>query len=290
MKKQSLVSVWKVYVDKAQKHSGTTAGGFEDDDIDHLKSIDACSELIAAAGYLSAFDDIYWAPNEELRKYAPDYFPNSLIIGDDGCGNHMCWLDVRNANSKILFLCHDPAIIMVIANTATEWIEGLIGGYNSPTFDEKGETSWGVFYEASGLEKSEKKIWREKINNGENDDFGLVKWQKSGLSYFDFNNAHPGAGVSLDYNGKHTCIETGDQTGILALGVLSKETIKSQRRADVIIYFLMAICFAGCFYFFNQVDGKGVIASFFSSMVVTLLLFIISGTVYGIKDRFNAKK
>lgn len=290
----SLLTVWKSYIKTVRACDWDAPISVEYADIEYLEAIGACRELIEAAKHLPGINNIYWAPTEKMREYTPDCLAGSLVIGDDGCGNFIYWMDVGDANSKIIYVCHDPAVIMVIAETASEWLEGLMQGFQSPTFRQKQESDWGNFFTNSGLEAPEFKIWDTGFYNGADNELGLKRHLKDGLSYFDFADAKVGAGVSLQVNGKHTTLEPGEKTGIVRMGTLSKQAIKSQRKGDIITYALMAFCFAGCFYYFIQVDGKGMIGSFFSSLAITLLLFFGLGMVYiwldGIKDRLKSQK
>lgn len=295
VEKTTLIEAWKAYVEIARGHYGEeTEEIIEEADIAYLKSIGAADELIEAASSLPSINNVYLAPSAEMREYAPDCFANSLIVGDDGTGNFMCWMDVTEANSKILYLCHDPGVVMVIANSAVEWLEGLVQGFQSPTFDKMEESDWGNFFETSGLEKRESEIWKTNFYNGKTGELGLKHWQENGLSYFDFADAQVGTGFSLCFNGKYSVLEVGKQTGVVVMGVLSQEEVRLERRDDIMIYTLMALFFASCFYYFNQIVGKSIISSLFSSAASTAFFFFVAGMLYiwfdQLMDWLKAKK
>lgn len=293
MTKRSLSDLWKTYVDLVRKSHPNAVDEIEPD-MAHLKSIGACPELLKAAGYQAEIDNIYWAPNKELREYAPDFFANSLTVGDDGCGNFYCWLDVRDENSSILYICHDPPMIMVVADTAADWIKAPIKISESQGFDETKESSWDQFYDAMDFNDMLRNSGNSSLYNGQNNELGLSHWQRDGLTYFDFNNARPKARVSLDYNGKHTAVVPIDKTGILALGVKDKETIKSQRRTDIISYALMAALLACCFYYFNQIANNSLVYSLFISLALMVGLIWAATALYfwfvGIWAKAKARK
>ena len=276
---KTLLTVWKQYISLAQKFY-EIENNITPTDIKYLEKIKANPDIIEAAEFSAGIEEFYLAPTEEMRQYTPDFFKDSLAIGDDGAGNFIVWMDIKDSNSKILWVCHDPAVIVVLADSPIAFFEGLIEGFDSPTFREKEESALGNFFENIKLDTFESLIGKNGFYNGDSNELGLVETINHENHFFDFTHAQVGVGIRLDLNGRYTSIEPTDKVGVITVGKQSDTRIKSQQKQDLLLYTLMALCFLGFLYYFHQINNVTLIKSFLGSLGATFVIFLGFTSLY----------
>lgn len=246
-----LLDSWKALIETAQEKDWEPPTLHEEGDLDHLRSIKAHPDLIAAAEHCFGLDDFYLAPTQSKRDYTPEFFfKNSLVIGDTGDGNFFLMVDAWKIDSRIVYADHDLATVTVVAESIVEFFKALARGYDSPDFVELKESCLDGFFEefeASVAQKSD-------------EDLGLNHLSDEAFDYFDISNASLGAEIDLKFRGKYTKIEDGQESGVLILTTESDEVIARLKRNDRVSFLVFLSVFAGViwlFYNFGDFGGAG---------------------------------
>jgi|GEM_PF-2899753 len=250
---KTLPELWAELIETAQAKDWNTPDKSHDADFEYLDKIGAASNLIAAAKVLPGIScglNIHWAPDAEMREYSPDHmFKNSMVIGSDGSGNSLIVLDVRDPESRIIFLDFDFFEILVVADSPEQLIEGLIDGYQNLNFQTEEQTAWGNYCEA---------MFNSATPKNPKFDFDLkARLESAGEELrlnpivIDFNKAKAGDVLDFSALGKYDEIDNGDATGMIKITRMSPEAIKKNKIRDWLWYAAIAALFVGMTAYFH---------------------------------------
>lgn len=248
-------------------------------DIDHLKRIGAHEKLIAVAEQRPSIDEFNLAPGQKNREYTPDWmFRNSFSIGGDGCGNFVIWMDASKIDSKILFICHDPSEVTILANSPAEFFDHLHTYLSNHEFNDKNSLLYGY------LEN-----WKPPTDTSS----GIFHTNKNDRDVFDFNVGNIGDTVSLDFRGKYTIVSKSDRAGVLTLKTEEEETVRKIQMRDRIWAVVLVAAIGMVFVFFLQILNKTILASI-GWTLLSLIMFsgIFSLTLdayYSLEEKWQNK-
>lgn len=251
---------WGAFADSIEHLGHKSSLAVESADILYLKGMGAHKELMAAVKYNHAADEFNLAPNQKARDYTPDWmFKNAMAIGGDGCGNHAVWMDVSRMDSPVLFICHDPSEVTVLAKSPEDFFKNLRAFL--PHYNAKNNANLlGAYLQT----------WTPQLTGKT----GIIHTTKADQDLFDFSEAEIGDSVALDYRGKHTIVKKPYQTGVLRLTTEADDIIKKVKCRDRIWAFIALATLGLIFAFFYEIKGKSILAS----IGMTLFsLLIISG-------------
>ena len=208
------------------------------------------------------------APNEKTREYTPDWmFKNSIPLCEDGCGNCVIWMNVSRIDSLILFICHDPSEVTVIAESPAAFFENLRAFLL--LHDKKGDFDILYEYLQNWSVQSGKKTGIGHKTTGEKD-------------IFEFGEANVGDSVSLHHRGKYTIVMEPELAGQLILATEDNDIIKKVKRRDQrwTIGFLIALGIVFTL-FYRGTNGKALV-----SIGYTILSLFFFGGVFSITMDF----
>lgn len=167
--------------------------------------------------------------------------PKMLPIGDDGCGNFIYLYDVSNPDSQIIYMCHDPAVLMVIANSMEEFLQRILIILAETNNEQELFSSYIEKYEFS---EAAMRIWKQGYYNGQNSELGFIHQKHSNSKvYANFTNAKPGAGISLSFFGKYTEIYYTNLKDVIAIEKMETDGIKKLKYKDkrAWVYFALTL-------------------------------------------------
>ena len=269
---------WDAFAESVRRLSDNSDLAIESPDINYLKGMGAHEELLAAAKHNHVVDEFNLAPNQKVRDYAPDWmFKNAAVIGGDGCGNYAVWMDVSRMDSPILFICHDPAEVTVLAKSPAIFFESLRAFL--PQYDTKNSINLlGAYLES----------WTPQLTGKT----GITHISKAGQDLFDFNGAEVGDSVALDYRGKYTIVQKPSRPGVLRLATEAEDTIKYVKRRDRIWAFIILGILGLIFAFFYGIKGKSILASIgmtlFSLLIISGMLIMCLDAFYSWQEKRKA--
>lgn len=137
MKKSEFQLSWEAFTEALTAKNIGNLTNLEPPDLEHLNAMKAHEDLITAARHSHIAEAFNLAPSERARELSPDWiFKNSIAMGQDGCGNYILWMNVSRIDSPILFVCHDPAKVMVIAKSPADFfidIRAFLSSYDDKT-------------------------------------------------------------------------------------------------------------------------------------------------------------
>lgn len=252
---------WAAFAESLDSQGGHKTDEVERSDIGHLKDVGAHSELVNVAQKRSSVGQFNIAPHEKYREFSPDWmFKNAIPIGDDGCGNYVLWMDASRIDSPILFVCHDPAEVVVLSKSPTEFFNTMRLHLSSS--DGKGQH--GILYDYINS-------WTPQTAASS----GIIHTPKSNRDVFDFNAANTGDAIALDVRGKHTIVLKPSQPGVLNLGTEAEDVVAQMRRRDRNWTIGLTAAFGVVFLFFYGVLNKSILAS----LGHTVLALLVTGTI-----------
>lgn len=214
-------------------------------------------------------------------------------------GDYLLWMDCRDINSPIIYISHDGPEIFVAASNFSELLEGLIRGYQSPTFKELKESAFGNYFETLV------EIPKQKTT--------IPIIETSTTIQADFNHAKLGAGVNRKFFKKNfEPIETPTEIGTLTFEKLPEDIISRRKRNNFILYaviFLLLIgittyvhlncdptcpkcnpnCVKECGNWLKSMF-KGFLYTIATLFALGCLFSLIADSWYSWKDKQNAKK
>lgn len=187
-------------------------------DLNHLQQLGAHKALIDVAKKRPNIGPLSIAPNQKQREHSPEWmFKNSVPIGKDDLGNFVLWMDVTRLDSQILFVCHDPSEVTVLANTPVNFLDDFKNYISNSTGKIK------QYILSSYLEDW---VYEPKFPTG------IIHQKHSDTEVFDFNTANIGDSITLDALGKNTIVIESTPPGRLTLGTESEEVITKLKRRD----------------------------------------------------------
>jgi len=292
---KTLAAVWQKYIETARECEWDDLEKHTTADLDYLYSINANQSIIDAAIYLPGCRDIHWAPTQSMREYTPDMFASSLLVGSDGGSNYYYWLDATRSDSPIVLVSLSPIAILVIANSGVDWLEKRIEAYQTPNFKSGKENVSQNYLSNVGLTETVRKLTDKYYFNGDNDQLGLAYTKNDTITSIDFNQARLGAGVTLDFGGKHSYIETGQVVGVLTIGTLDEDDVKVEGNVKMLIIPSILIGYAAPFLFLYQFQERSLIVSLISSVLwsaimIPLAMCILAMSYLTIANFFSKRK
>lgn len=165
--------------------------------------------------------------------------PKMLPIGDDGCGNFIYIYDISQPNSPILYMSHDPAVLMVIANSMEQFLSHILGIVKKTSNQRE---LFSNFMDDARLSESAMKIWKEGSYNGVDNNLGF-HFQKisDDKVHANFAKAKPHSGISLAFFGKYTEIYYTNIKEVVVIEKMEVDGVKKLNKKDKRAWILLAI-------------------------------------------------
>ncbi len=261
MKKSEFQQSWDAFAKALNAKNNNDHLNVELADIEYLKKLEAHEDLIVSAKNCHITEAFNIAPNKKARKFSPDWmFKNSITIGQDGRGNFAIWMDVSKMDSLVLFVCHDPSEVTVLAKSPADFFDDL----------RVFLTSYGP-KNHFGLLDEYLKNWEPEIETVSK----IVHSKQMNIDIFDFGVANVGDRVALDHRGKNTIVKESNQRGVLLLTDEEESVIRSVKRRDQIWYIGLLSSLAMGFSFFYILQKKSIMISFLWTLMSFLMFFFV---------------
>ena len=280
MTTQNMLEHWKNLVARARNENpNAELKSKSKDNIKFMTKMGFAPEFIEAAQThrgMTYFDlEIDWMMSWLQRQNMFfEFRPKMLPIGTDGCGNLIYLYDVSDPDTSVIYYCHDPAVIMVIAVNMTQFLEQLSLLAKLDRIKQGKDDLFDVFMEKNKLSDSSMKIWEHKIYNGEENNLGLHTSNFADKIHVDFSKALPGAGVSLAYFGKYTEIYFTNEKNVISIEKMDRNGVEELNRKDrnaTIIFVSGTILCTIVLIAFEQ----SILKSIFFSLIIMIFIMVI---------------